>query len=260
MGSGSPRRNKSFQNNERREKKFDEYVSPPSWCNTYTPLNTFIEQILHAIGNQKYINKPCPTKPIPNVDNRKRCEYHKEFSYITRKCQKLMDGIQWLIQHGYLKEYILKHVKKKGNKEEKSERSKQSKGIINTIVGATEPWATSKRKESQHLRAIYILAEGTLSADKNQWNVTFSGVDSEVLQDYENDPIVIMVQIANFEVKRILVDNGAAVEIQSWEAFKAKHVDESNLRQIKHVSGFASQPIAIKGNITLSIMLLQGEN
>lgn len=74
-------------------------------------------------------------------------------------------------------------------------------------------------------------------------------------QEDGNDPIVITMQITNFEVKRISVDNGAAVEIMSWEAFKAMHIDESNLKPAKPVFRFANKSKTIKGQITLLVTL-----
>lgn len=150
----SPRRNRSFPRNERREKKFYVYVQPPSRFDTYTALNTSIEQILHAISNEKYVRKPWPTKPKPNADKSKRCDYHKEFGDTTQECQKLKDEIEWLMQHNYLKEYnniYLKALKGKASKGEQSMPDKQLRGTINTIMGATETWAVFKRKRNQHL-------------------------------------------------------------------------------------------------------------
>lgn len=54
----------------------------------------------------------------------KQCEYHKEFGHTTQESQKLEDGIEWLIQHGYLKQYILESVEKKGA--EGNRRAKQT--------------------------------------------------------------------------------------------------------------------------------------
>lgn len=48
--------------------KFDIYIPPPGQFDTYTPLNASIEQIMHAIGNEKYVNKPWLAKSKPNAD------------------------------------------------------------------------------------------------------------------------------------------------------------------------------------------------
>lgn len=61
-------------------------------------------------------------------------------------------------------------------------------------------------------------------------------------------------------MKRILVDDGAAVEILLWESFKAMHFDEGYLRPKKPVFGFANQSVAVKGQVTLPVKLGQGEN
>lgn len=117
-------------------------------------------------------------------------------------------------------------------------------------MGEIEPWANSKRKKNPHLCSVNVVSEGTLPAGKNPWHVTFSESDSKALQDDENDSIVITTRIGNIDVKRILLDDEAVVEILSWEDFKAMHLDEKYLRATKPVFGFANQPIAVKRQIT----------
>lgn len=72
----SPRKDRAFSKSDRQKKKFDVYIPHPSLFDNYTPLNASIEQILHAIGNEKYVRKLWPAKPKPNADRSKRCDYH----------------------------------------------------------------------------------------------------------------------------------------------------------------------------------------
>ena len=66
--------------------------------------------------------------------------------------------------------------------------------------------------------------------------------------------------INNFLVEKILVDDGSAVKILMYEAFKKMGLDESLLRSTGPIYGFANQPINVKGLITLPIILGQGDN
>ena len=54
-------------------------------------------------------------------------------------------------------------------------------------------------------------------------------MDADILEDSGNDLIAISAVINNFLVERIIVDDGSAVEILMYEAFKKMGLDESLL-------------------------------
>ena len=72
----------------------------------YTPLTVNMEQIMNAIGNEPYIQHPNPLCHGPNKDKNKYCSYHKDIEHTTEQCVKLKDEIEFLIEKGYLKEFI----------------------------------------------------------------------------------------------------------------------------------------------------------
>lgn len=67
-----------------------------------------------------------------------------------------------------------------GNEDHNS-KPKPPHEVINTIIGATEAWVTSKQERNQHLRYINVLSKGTLQMEQSPWHVTFSEDDLEVL-------------------------------------------------------------------------------
>ena len=64
----------------------------------------------------------------------------------------------------------------------------------------------------------------------------------------------------NFLIERILVDDESAVEVLIFNTFKKMELDESLLRLVKPIYGFANQPINVKGLITLLVTFGQREN
>ena len=44
---------------------------------SYTPLNTELEQILNAITHEPYVRRPRPFQPGANTDLSKHCAFHK---------------------------------------------------------------------------------------------------------------------------------------------------------------------------------------
>ena len=51
------------------------------------------------------------------------------------------------------------------------------------------------------------------------------------------------------------MDDGSAVEVLMWKAFMEMSLDESQLRPIRLIYGFAKQPIRAKGIIMLLVTL-----
>lgn len=69
--------------------------------------------------------------------------------------------------------------------------------------------------------------------------------------DDGNDPIVITTSITNFDLKRILIDNGSVVEVLSLDAFKVMRLKDYDLKLAKPIYGFTNQPIKVHGQVTL---------
>ena len=95
--------------------------------------------------------------------------------------------------------------------------------------------------------------------DEDQ-QINFSALDVDIVEDNSNDLIVVFSIINNYLVERILVDNGSAIEVLMWDAFKKMGLDKSLLKPATPIYEFANQPIKAKGLITLSVKLGQRDN
>lgn len=196
------------------------------------------------------------------VDKSKRCAYHQDFGHYTRDCIKLKEDIERWMQQGLLKEFIDDGRRPRKEASEQRKDDRRFSWNYKHHYSPTQDWAMSKRKREQHCRSmnnINSLASPT-TRSSSAWSIQFSEADSDHVFDDGNDPIVISAKIANFEVKRILIDDGSAVEILSLKAFKAMGLKETNLRAAKLIYGFANQPIKVIGQITLPVKLGQGDN
>lgn len=81
-----------------------------------------------------------------------------------------------------------------------------------------------------------------------------------MVPDDGNDLIFITVSIANFDVKRILIDVGSVVEVLSLDAFPAIELMKMDLKLAKPIYGFANQPIRVLTQVTLLVTLGQGDH
>ena len=73
--------------------------------------------------------------------------------------------------------------------------------------------------------------------DEN-WQIKFSPLDTDIVQDNGIDLIIVSAIINTFLVERILIDDGSVVEVLLWKAFQEMGSDESQLRPSRPIYGF----------------------
>ena len=64
--------------------------------------------------------------------------------------------------------------------------------------------------------------------------ITFSTKDYEGIIPHDNDPMVITLQIFNWNVKRVLIDPESSADILYYQAFEKIGLDE---KQLQHSEG-----------------------
>ena len=92
------------------------------------------------------------------------------------------------------------------------------------------------------------------------WQIKFFSLDTDIVEDNGNDPIVVSTIINTFLVERKLIDNGSVVKVLMWKAFQKMGLDENQLKLVGLIYGFSNQPIKAKGVITLPVTIGQGEH
>lgn len=129
--------------------------------------------------------------------------------------------------------------------------SEATRTIINTIIGAIQGWVTSKRKRDDHLRAVKNLNLALTSTSKPipSFTIHFSDIYAYMVPDDGYNPIVITTHVINFDVKRILIDNGSTVKILSFNAFQTIELKETDLKPTKPIYGFSNQCIKVLGQV-----------
>lgn len=89
-------------------------------------------------------------------------------------------------------------------------------------------------------------------------SITFDPEDAKGLVFPHQDPLVVSATIADFEVKRILVDGGSTANTLFVEAFD-KMIPQSRLLPLGiPLIGFRGKPVATLGQIGLSVMFGEG--
>ncbi|KAL0313910.1 UNVERIFIED_CONTAM: hypothetical protein Sangu_2235400 [Sesamum angustifolium] len=90
------------------KKKEERKHGPPTRFTHYTTLNASRGEILVVAEQQGLIYQwPRKMKDNPKrIKSEKYCRFHRDRGHTTEECHHLMNEIEKLIQHGYLKEYI----------------------------------------------------------------------------------------------------------------------------------------------------------
>ncbi|KAK2999425.1 hypothetical protein RJ639_022725 [Escallonia herrerae] len=71
-----------------------------------------------------------------------------------------------------------------------------------------------------------------------------------------DDPLVITIKARNFNIKRVLVDNGSFTEVLFYDAFKKMNIPTDRLRKMDtSLYGFSNHQVTVKGIIALSVAI-----
>ena len=86
--------------------------------------------------------------------------------------------------------------------------------------------------------------------------VTFSEVDLDRIKYPHDDPVVISLNITNYDVHRILVDNRSLVDVLFYDAFVGINLDsELLMKRNSPLIRFSGTTILIEGTILLTTIV-----
>jgi len=92
-------------------------------------------------------------------------------------------------------------------------------------------------------------------------SITFEPSDFEGVVPYNDDPMVVTLQIFNWDVKRVLIDPRSSTDILYYDAFEKIGLDPEQLHPFKGtLAGFTGEQVHVCGHITLKIIFRTGVN
>ena len=160
--------------------------------------------------------------------------YHQEQGHTTEDCRNLWDHLDQLVREGKLKS-LLHHSSGQGNQINSNSRKNAPfgppLGTINVI------FATPRRTGSYPSR---VMSVAWLSSDKGsselkrakiliQPTLGFSDEDKAgTIQPYD-DALVVTLRIRGYDMRRVLVDQGNAVEIMYPDLYKGLNLKSKDL-------------------------------
>lgn len=124
-------------------------------------------------------------------------------------------------------------------------------GTINAIFGGV-PLEISKAALKAEARRV-PLQEPVQERFRKDEVITFSEADAVTPIMPQSDALVVSVIMANHEVKRVYVDNGATVNILFMDCFQKLDVKIEDLKPYSSLQSFTQVEVKPKGMISLPV-------
>ncbi|XP_077242376.1 uncharacterized protein LOC143882870 [Tasmannia lanceolata] len=285
----SRRRTSDDRNQDRhhaKQRRDDKVVrrdkSPHRREENFTPLNTSRRHILAAISGEEFIKWPTPMISKGNRrDKSKYCRFHRDHGHDTDDCRQLKEEIEQLISRGYLKKYVRSDTrgsdpKEKGPQGRSPRRSQpppvrrqspslpsppseahrsQPRGVIGTIMGGPAAGGTSSAARKAYVRRVNAVHACSKKA-KTENEISFSDADLDGLILPHDDALVLTMLVANWELKKILVDNGSSADILYYHTFERMMIGDDRLKPANSdLFGFSGEVVKVEGPIELPVLV-----
>ncbi|XP_075665915.1 uncharacterized protein LOC142635675 [Castanea sativa] len=203
------------------------------YINTEDALAT-IKMWKKSIKDEHYLKWPRPLHLSPHVrDKKKYCRFHKDHGHYTEDCRDLKEQIEELLQKGKLKKFVKKEESSRFREDNKNQhgsppmdKNHTSQCLLTVIreikritSGPTtgRSFRSFKKACQRQVNSVHIIP--SFKRKRTNRDMFFSKEDASGVKQPHEDPLVIMLTIEGFNIRRILVDNGSSADIIYLSAF-----------------------------------------
>ena len=187
------------------------------------------------------------------------CHYYQEPRHIMEDCRNLWDYLDQLVQEGKPKS-LLHHSSGQGNQTSldswKNAPSGSSLRTINVIFAALGRTGSCPTRVMSVARSS---ADENISEPKRariltQPTLGFSDEDKAGIIQPHDDALVVTLRIGGHDVRRMMVDQGSAVEIMYPDFYKGLNLKPEDLTAYESpLVSFEGKTVIPKGQIRLPI-------
>jgi len=224
----------------------------------------------------------------------KYCQYHRNHGHTTEECKALQDKIEELVRAGHFRRFIRRddhssssrsrhpprpdhrrqpndahhnsHPTQPNNQQPKPARTDITpadpplRGTINTISGGFASGGSTSFAKKRHLRHIQSINHITHSHHRRRMPpIVFTDDDFHGLDHQQDDPMVITVEIENYAVKKVLVDQGSLVDILYWATYQELQLpDTAMIPYDEPIYSFSDEQVSTRGYIDLHTVFREG--
>ena len=127
------------------------------------------------------------------------------------------------------------------------------------IVGGTTVTGSSKKARKTYLKMVQnVQLTGSVSkiARRESPIIEFSEEDARCLHYPHNDALIVSIRIDDYNMHRVLVDNGSSTDILYYPAFQQMEIGRERLVPTNApLIGFGGTKVLPLGAITLSVVV-----
>ncbi|XP_038688732.1 uncharacterized protein LOC119987897 [Tripterygium wilfordii] len=216
-------------------------------------------QVLKKMGSE--VKWPPKKETEGWKDPKKWCDFHQDIGHTTPDCRCLRYEVDYLLKRGHLRELLSEGGRAIWEKRKVDDPKAlpppppvtQTYCVISggsEISGLSHTSAKKHEKEAANPAARMARSLGTFT---NQVMV-FTDDEATQLLHPHHDALVLTLQVANINLKRILIDNGSSANVLFLAAYKGMGLDETLiLRKSTALIGFNGEVSHSMGEVVLPI-------
>ena len=231
---------------------------------SFTPLTAPVDQVLMQIKDEEALTYPGKLKGDPNRRSKdKYCRFHRDHGHDTANCYDLKQQIEALIKQGKLQRFVRKERAdqplQEQNPRRDNERPRPPIGDIRMIVGGMAVTGLSKKARKTYLRMVQnVQLTGVVPrvAQRESPTIRFSEEDARRLHHPHDDALVVSIRIEDYNMHRVLIDNGSLADILYYPALQQMGINRERLVPTNApLVGFGGTRVLPLGAVTLSVMV-----
>ncbi|XP_023907234.2 uncharacterized protein LOC112018931 [Quercus suber] len=222
-----------------------------------------MSDMLYMIKDEGALTFPNKLKGDPNKRFRdKYCRFHRDHGYDTADFYDLKQQIEALIRQGKLQRFISKEktdpLQEQAPRRE-NKRPRPPLGDIRMIVRGTTAARSSKKALKTYLRIVHNV-QFTGSMPKmlriNSPIIEFLEEDARHLHHLHDNALVISIQVGDYNMHRVLIDNGSSADILYYPTFQQMRIDRERLVPTNApFVGFGGIRVFPLGTVTLFVTI-----
>ncbi|XP_030923102.1 uncharacterized protein LOC115949986 [Quercus lobata] len=236
-------------------------VTSPGPANTQAVNAVFrepVQQVLEKNKNELFFKWPNKMAGDPMRRNQNLyCLYHQDHGHTTEDCRNLWYHLDQLVREGKLKQ-LLHHssgrVSQAGSELREYASSKLPIGTINVIFAAP---GRTRSCPSRVMSASRSRAEESSSIPKRAklgipLVLSFSDEDKVGIIQPHGDTLIVTLRIGGYDMKRVMIDQGSAVDIIYPDLYRGLNLKLENLTAYSSpLVSFEGRMVVPKGQIRL---------
>uniref|UniRef100_A0A2N9G5Q6 Integrase catalytic domain-containing protein n=1 Tax=Fagus sylvatica TaxID=28930 RepID=A0A2N9G5Q6_FAGSY len=214
----------------------------PSYKAFHTVFKEPIHRLLDKIKGKPFFVWPSKLIGDPAVRNQNLyCFYHRDKGHVTENCHKYKTLLEQLVVAGHLSDYV-----------ESTPTASKARGAGINRSGTQGPAPAGVIHIMPILSRHPVRGPPISSAHQV---VSFSDEDLADVQMPHNDPLVITLRFGDYDVQRVLVDQGSFAEIMYKGLYEKLGLKEADLANFTTpVFGFTGESTIPMGKTTLPIL------